>query len=53
MIKTIISDVRFFPTCLIVLDVFAAISYARFGFCEWRKIVYWLSAATLTSAVTW
>lgn len=48
----VVSDRRFFPTCLCVLDVFAA---ARYAFCdgEWRKIVYWLSAAALTAVVTW
>lgn len=44
---------RFFPTLLIVLDVFAALAYASNGFSEWRKIVYWLAAAVLTFAVTW
>jgi hypothetical protein len=48
----IISDRRFFPTVLIVLDVCAA---GRYAFCdgEWRKVIYWLAAAALTSVVTW
>lgn len=45
--------VRFFPTLLIVLDVFAAIGYATHGFTEWRKVVYWLAAAVLAFVVTY
>ena len=40
---------KFFPTCLIVLDICAAVTY--FG--DFRKVVYWLAAAVLTTAVTW
>jgi len=43
-------DPRIFPTILIVLDVLAAGVYAAHG--DWRKTVYWLSAATLTYVVT-
>lgn len=42
---------KFFPTCLIILDVCAAAGYVSGG--DWRKIVYWLSAAALTYVVTW
>lgn len=52
MIAQIVSDRRFFPTCLIVLDLCAA---SRYALCsgEWRKVVYWLAAAALTAVVTW
>lgn len=43
---------KFFPACLIVLDVLAAGAYATHGFSEWRKVVYWLAAAALTYVVT-
>ena len=42
---------RLFPTVLIVLDVLAAVVFATHG--DMRKIVYWLSAAVLTAAVTY
>lgn len=42
---------KVFPTMLIVLDVAAAIGYLPRG--EWRMVVYWLAAATLTTVVTW
>lgn len=42
---------RFFPTCLIILDVCAAGGYAVSG--DWRKIGYWLAAAVLTYCVTY
>ena len=42
---------KVFPTMLIVLDVFAAAAYAPTG--DWRKVVYWLAAATLTTVITW
>ena len=42
---------RFFPTILTVLDVCAALAYLPAG--DWRKVVYWLAAATLTAMVTW
>lgn len=41
---------QIFPCCLIVLDVLAAIVYFVGG--DVRKGIYWLSAATLTSCVT-
>jgi hypothetical protein len=42
---------KFFPTLLILLDVAAAAVYLSHG--DVRKVVYWLSAAALTTAVTW
>jgi hypothetical protein len=42
---------RLFPTILIVLSVCAAVAYIPTG--DWRKVVYWLSAATLNAVVTW
>lgn len=44
---------KFFPTLLIVLDVFAAGAYAWHDMTDWRKIIYWLSAAILTACVTY
>jgi len=40
-----------FPTILIILDVAAYIVYATGG--DWRKCIYWLSAAILTTTVTY
>jgi len=40
-----------FPTILIALDVCAALAYVPD--CNWRKMIYWLAAAVLTSAVTY
>lgn len=42
---------KVFPTILIILDVFAALAYIPA--CDWRKVVYWLAAATLTYVVTY
>lgn len=42
---------KLFPTILIVLDVFAALAYVPS--LDWRKIIYWLAAATLTYVVTY
>lgn len=42
---------KFFPTCLIVLDVCAAAGYIGAG--DWRKIGYWLAAGVLTYCVTY
>lgn len=39
------------PTALIVIDVLAALGYIPTG--EWRRVVYWLAAGTLTYVVTW
>lgn len=41
---------RVFPSILIALDVAAAIVYAVHG--DWRRLIYWLAAATLTATVT-
>ena len=40
-----------FPTVLIALDVFAALPYAFRA--NWRMVIYWLAAATLTACVTY
>jgi hypothetical protein len=48
----IASDRRFFPTCLIVLDVCAALRYG-IGEGDVRKTIYWAAAAALTTVVTW
>ena len=42
---------KLFPTILIVLDVCAALTYVPTG--EWRRVIYWLAAATITTVVTW
>lgn len=44
---------KFFPTLLILLDLCAAAGYAYTGTGDWRKIVYWISAAVLTACVTY
>ena len=41
---------QIFPTILILLDVGAGIVYGASG--DWRKLIYWLAAATLTATVT-
>ena len=41
---------KLFPTILIILDVCAAMAYIS---TDWRKVIYWLAAATLTTAVTY
>ena len=42
---------RLFPTLLIILDVCAAAGYLPTG--DWRRVVYWLAAAILTTCVTY
>jgi len=42
---------KILPTVLVVIDLLAAIGYVPTG--EWRRVVYWLAAATLTYVVTW
>lgn len=42
---------KLFPTILIVLDVCAAAGYFQCG--DWRKVIYWIAAATLTYTVTY
>lgn len=42
---------RVFPTLLIVLDICAAIAYLPSG--NWRRVVYWIAAAILTTVVTY
>jgi hypothetical protein len=41
---------KIFPATLIILDTVAAIIYA-FSL-DWRRSVYWLAAAVLTTCVT-
>ena len=42
---------KIFPTALIVLDVCAAMTYIPGH--DWRRVIYWLAAATLTTVVTY
>lgn len=50
--------VQLLPALMVALDVLAALLYAHgvyTGACqpqEWRKVVYWFSAAALTATVT-
>ena len=46
-------NVKLFPTIMIVLSLGASIVYAMKGFSNWRMIVYWIAAATLTAVVTY
>lgn len=46
----ILKPTQIFPCCLIVLDVLAAGVYLFNG--DIRKTIYWISAAALTSCVT-
>ena len=46
-----IASPKFFPTVLIIIDVLAALGYARVG--NWKKAVYWIAAGTLSYTVTW
>ena len=41
---------KLLPTILIIIDIAAAGVYAYGG--DWKKMVYWLAAATLTACVT-
>ncbi len=42
---------KFFPTCMIVLSVCAALVYLKKG--DVRRAIYWAAAATLNTSVTW
>lgn len=42
---------KILPTVLAIIDVLAAAAYLPTG--NWRRVVYWLAAATLTYVVTW
>jgi hypothetical protein len=44
-------DPKVLPTILIAIDILAALGYVPTG--DWRRIIYWLAAATLTFVVTW
>ena len=39
-----------FPTILIILDISAAIVYGCIG--DYRRCIYWIAAAVLTTTVT-
>ncbi len=41
---------KFFPLILILLDIAAAGVYAAHS--DWKRLIYWLAAATLTATVT-
>jgi type IV secretory pathway VirB2 component (pilin) len=41
---------KLFPSVLIVLDLGAAIVYGCSG--DWKRAIYWVAAATLTTTVT-
>lgn len=41
---------KIFPSILIALDLAAALVYAVDS--DWRHVVYWAAAATLTASVT-
>ncbi len=43
---------KILPTLLICVDLLAAVGYGLGGDGEWRKVVYWLAAAVLTTVVT-
>lgn len=49
IVKLICSE-KIFPTLLILLDVGAAIAYAKSK--DWRKVIYWIAAAVLNITVT-
>jgi hypothetical protein len=42
---------RFFPTILIILDVLSAFVWLYHG--DFRKFIYWMSAAFLTISITY
>ena len=42
---------KILPTVLIIIDVAAAFGYIPTG--NFRMVLYWFAAATLTAAVTW
>lgn len=42
---------KILPSVLILIDIAAAVGYIPGG--EWRRVVYWIAAATLTTVVTW
>ena len=42
---------KILPSVMILIDIVAAIGYIPTG--DWRKILYWLFAAGLTTVVTW
>ena len=45
-----ITPAQWLPSLLIVINMLTAVVYLHDG--DWRKVVYWLSAAALTFTVT-
>ena len=41
---------HFFPCVLMTLDLLAALVYGVSH--EWKQVIYWIAAATLTASVT-
>lgn len=50
-LEIIVRPEKILPTVLIIIDVCAALAYIPCG--EWRRVIYWLAAAALTTVVTW
>jgi hypothetical protein len=48
--KIMIKSFQVLPLTLAIIDIGAALGYVPTG--DWRKIIYWLAAATLTIVVT-
>lgn len=44
------SRAQLFPAALIALNLCAAVAYGTAG--DWRRAVYWIAAAVLTTVVT-
>lgn len=42
---------KFFPTCLMLMDIEAAIVWTWNG--DFRKAIYWGAAAVLTASITY
>lgn len=42
---------KILPTLLILIDIGAAIGYIPTG--DYRRVIYWIAAAVLTTVVTW
>lgn len=46
-----IATEKILPTILIIIDVGAAVVYLCKD--DWRKVIYWIAAAALTTVVTY
>ena len=44
---------KFFPTCMIILSICAAITYIIKDLHDWRHIGYWCAGAAITFCVTY